>query len=151
MKNKSWILFFTLFFTLCLTISVQLNRNTASLEWIHSQNSPISNLNTKVNNLNLGTETRANSNSTADQEYPDVCCFSDGSYVVVWQHTISASDTDIYFRIFESDGTPRTGDSVVNTAKTGYQKFPQVSCVNSSYFVVVWEDEADLQIKGRVY
>jgi len=92
---------------ICLVNTVQIGQIniTSTLTTI------INTLNLKISEksikISLSNERRANEIIQFDQDSPDICCFSDGSFVIVWQSYDADDDWDVYFRIFNSDGTPR--------------------------------------------
>lgn len=82
---------------------------------------------------------RANGNTTGTQQYPDVCCRSDGTFIVTWDsdHT---GDSDVYFRIFDSSGNNQTLDIRANGYTTGGQWSSEVCCFPNGSFVIVFHD-----------
>ena len=86
----------------------------------------------------IGSEFRVNQATANPQEYPAIAVFSDGNFVVVWQGQDSDT-TGVYARIFSSNGTPITGDILVNTTETGSQENPDVAVLPDNNFVIVWQ------------
>jgi len=134
---------------ICLVNTVQIGQIniTSTLTTI------INTLNLKISEksikISLSNERRANKIIQFDQDSPDICCFSDGSFVIVWQSYDADDDWDVYFRIFNSDGTPRgPNETRANSYTTGYQKNPAVCCINDSYFVMVWWGESTVDTIG---
>ncbi len=85
-----------------------------------------------------GNEIKANTNFTSDQEFPSICCFPDGSFVVAWQGS-QTGDEDVYVKVFDSTGGNLTDDIRVNGHTSGDQSEPSVSCFpDGSGFVVAW-------------
>ncbi|MCZ2342316.1 MAG: cadherin-like domain-containing protein [Bacteroidales bacterium] len=62
----------------------------------------------------------------------------DGHYVVVWQGNGPGDTNGVFARIFEKDGTSRTGDILVNTSVAGSQSLPAVDMDPNGNFVVTW-------------
>ena len=69
-----------------------------------------------------------------------------GSFVVVWQHESgeleadgSSPDTDIYFRVFHPDGSPRTAATLV-AGSTRDEEMPRVGIADNGDFVIVWQE-----------
>ncbi|MFX1451262.1 MAG: hypothetical protein ACFFCM_10495, partial [Promethearchaeota archaeon] len=69
-----------------------------------------------------------NTNTTDDQRSSSIDCFKNGSFVIAWEHDTTSSDQDIYVKIFNSTGSNRTDDILVNTNTTDGQTIPSVSC-----------------------
>src|SRR5271157_1821245 len=63
---------------------------------------------------------------------------SSGNFVVVWSRLFSSTDTDIYARLFNSDGTPRGDAFRVNTYTLGIQNDPAVAMDPAGNFTVTW-------------
>jgi hypothetical protein len=74
-----------------------------------------------------------------NQWVPSVSCFSDGSFVVVWQSKFQdGSWHGVYAKIFNSTGQNQTGEIRVNTNTTDNQWFASVCCFSDRSFVVAW-------------
>jgi hypothetical protein len=104
----------------------------------------------------VGTETRINVYTTADQRSPDIALDRDGNFVVVW-HSLAqdGSNYGIFGRRFDASGSPLGGEFQVNTYTTGYQYGPRVASDPTGNFVVVWisltQDGSSDGISGRRY
>lgn len=89
-----------------------------------------------------------------DQEDADVASDAAGRFVVAWE-TIDSSLDGIAARVFDPDGTPRSGEVPVNTFLTGDQENPSLAVAPDGGFIVVWEDDeqevGDLSIFGRFF
>lgn len=99
-----------------------------------------------ANGVALGPAFRATEMATGDQgdqEWPDVAMDSDGDFVVVWQSFLP-TDYNVYARRFSSDGTPLTGDLLVNEVTACSQSFPSVASDADGDFVVAWHDRRGL-------
>ena len=84
----------------------------------------------------LATQQRANGDLAStepvwyDQEFPEVDVFDDGRFVIMWQDFPYSSSGDgsdgsgkgAYFRIFNHDGSPQTGDIQISEHTTSFQK-----------------------------
>ena len=91
-----------------------------------------------------GSEFPVNVNTAFDQENPEIAPAADGSFAVTWQsQTTEGAENEILFRIFNSDGSPRTGDLQVNVSTTDNQIHPMIS-PSENGFVIVWESETGL-------
>jgi len=75
---------------------------------------------------------------------PSIAMNAAGGFVIVWDGDPNrASADDIHARIFDPNGTPRTGQFIVNTLTEGAQQWPQVATSDANEFVVVWQHETD--------
>lgn len=99
----------------------------------------------EVNTANIASFTR-----------PSIAMNSLGHFVVAWDgHPDRASEDDIYARLYEPNGVPRTEPFVVNTIRAGAQQWPQVALNDANEFVVVWEHDTGepnaTEIAARYY
>jgi len=75
---------------------------------------------------------------------PSAAMDEGGRFVVAWDaHPQSASEDDIYVRIYAADGTPIGDEFVVNTTLEYGQHNPSVSTNGNGEFVVVWQSDTD--------
>ena len=89
----------------------------------------------------LGSEFRANTNTTGTQVFADVASDVDGDFVVVWRSDGQDGDAGgIYGQRFNAAGAAQGGEFRVNTTTAGNQMNPSVAMDNVGNFVVVWED-----------
>lgn len=66
----------------------------------------------------------------------------------MWQsQLIDGSDDAVVFRVFHSDGSPRTDELMVNITTLGRQRHPTISA-SSDGFVAVWESETASPAEG---
>ena len=92
---------------------------------------------------------------------PAVAMRPDGSFIVVWDSTLSyggdTSGTSIQARRFRADGTPLDATEFqVNTFSTQFQRRPAVAATPAGDFVVVWDSvftpgDGDYGIEARRY
>lgn len=98
----------------------------------------------KTTTITWGNETRANTNTTNNQNYPSVCCRSDGSFIIVWASHIQDGDGQgVFAKIFDSSGKNLTDDIQVNTYTTGDQDLPSICCSDGSLIVARTSDGQD--------
>jgi hypothetical protein len=91
------------------------------------------------NGVPLGDEFLVNTTRVKTQTNPDVAVDSAGNVVVVWDSWTDLSDREVMGRLFGSDGTPLTGEFMVNTTIAYSQAKPAVTKRRDGSFVVVWE------------
>ena len=86
-----------------------------------------------------GSEIRVNTTTTDTQDSPDLAMDSAGNFAVVWESNLQdGSGTGIYGRLFNADGTARTGELLVNTTTSGNQASPVVAMDDAGNFVAAW-------------
>ncbi len=79
-----------------------------------------------VNGSPKGVEFQVNADGAESQWEPNATVLPDGAWVVTWSGTFSG---DAFFRIFEPNGTPRTGDIQANTQTNNAQIDTEI-CAN---------------------
>ncbi|MBN1506915.1 MAG: hypothetical protein JW955_08715 [Sedimentisphaerales bacterium] len=85
---------------------------------------------------------QVNTESIASLTRPAVAMTSLGYFVVAWDGDPNrASDDDVYARLYDPDGQPAGEPLVVNTVRTGAQRWPQVAINDANEFVVIWEHD----------
>ena len=98
----------------------------------------------------IGGEFQVNTYTPNLQVVPDICCQTDGSFVVVWQsYPEDGSNDGVFGQAFASGGAPSGGQFQVNTYTSDAQEFPALCCDGAGGFVVAWEStEQDGQFDG---
>ncbi|MDP6720840.1 MAG: hypothetical protein QGF59_19400, partial [Pirellulaceae bacterium] len=90
----------------------------------------------------IGGEFQVNTTTADDQKEADVATDANGNYVVVWaskgQDGDGPLEHNVYARLYGVDGTPQSGEILVNTS-SGDQKKAAVAMDVDGDFVVVWE------------
>jgi hypothetical protein len=77
-----------------------------------------------------------------DNEYIQVAALPDGGFVVAYEDDEWGSDIDITARVYNANGTPRTGLVLANSASTfGDQVEPSLTVAPEGYFVVGWRSD----------
>lgn len=84
-----------------------------------------------------GDEFMVNETIFLNHEYPEVGMQPSGSFVVTWRG-IDADDTGIEARIFASDGSPLTGEFLVNTLTYSFQQSPDIGIQSNGDFMISW-------------
>jgi hypothetical protein len=94
-----------------------------------------------------GSEFRVNVVTASDQgaraageEGLSVTRLSDGGFAVSWYSTTGGTG-DVYARLYNADGTARTGEFQVNTYTTGWQWTPQTTVLANGQLLVTWASE----------
>lgn len=95
-----------------------------------------------------------NSIATGQQSSPAIAMAANGDYVVAWEDDQDADGNyEIGVRGFYANETEHFAQFFANTTTDGQQRDPDVAMDDTGRFVVVWEDDADLnasfQIKAR--
>jgi hypothetical protein len=93
--------------------------------------------------LRAGGEVSLNTVAAGNQLVPAVAVARDGSFMTVWtRESIPPSGaTDVFGRIFDAGGNPRTGEIRLNdTPLTGDQPRARVAANAAGEFMAVWSD-----------
>ena len=88
-----------------------------------------------------------NETTVGNQFVRSVTSLTDGGFVVGFDEpNLDGSSIAAVVRVFNADGTPRTGDILVNQQTAGAQRFTEVEALKNGGFAVVWVDqENDVQ------
>ena len=91
--------------------------------------------------LPIGPAMQVNTTTEGRQERPAVARCEDGRYVVAWDSDAAGppSYDDVFARVYNADGTPRTGEFQVNVHTDEAQYRPEVAMAPNGDFVIVWE------------
>jgi len=107
--------------------------------------------------LNGEPEFLVNETITGPQRSPNVGMDSEGNFVITWEsnsHDFAGKSWEVYVRQYNSDGTPSTGEELVNSWGTGPQINPIVVENSLGDFGIFWmgQGEAHLDgVHGRLY
>jgi len=107
-----------------------------------------------ANGIAASSEIRANSETSDNQDDPDIAALSNGGFVVVWESNLQDSGLNgIYFQRYNDSGVAQGSETSVNTTTIADQKRPRITGTNDGGFVVVWYDEStgDREIKAQRY
>ncbi len=100
------------------------------------------------------------SNINASNAAPSVIGLADGGFAVAFTATVFADDPntrgDVYLRLFDADGTPRSSQTTANSGdqgkeSTGFAGVQSVTQLDNGNLVVVWEDKASSAPFNDVY
>jgi VCBS repeat-containing protein len=87
----------------------------------------------------VGGETRLNAYVAGDQTYAAITALDDGGWVAVWQSVGQDGDgTGVYGRIFNADGSARSGERLIAQNTAGHQYHPAVTGTADGGFVAQW-------------
>ncbi|WP_147316869.1 MULTISPECIES: hypothetical protein [unclassified Wenzhouxiangella] len=89
-----------------------------------------------------------NTTTQGDQDSPSVAALNDGGFVITWPDSSSPDgDASIRLRVYDADGTPRTGELLIDVAGANLRN-PDVASLANGGFVVVWGDTRDFDDTG---
>ena len=78
------------------------------------------------------------SSSVLSSWVPRTTALADGGFVVTWYAYQDGSSYGIYARRYGADGSPTTGEFLVNTTTTGGQYSPEVAALSDGGYVIAW-------------
>ncbi|WP_448600465.1 cadherin domain-containing protein, partial [Thermoleptolyngbya sp.] len=88
----------------------------------------------------VGTEIPINSTTASNQQNSHIAIDSSGNFVITWSsENQDGSGWGVYARLFDSAGTPLTGEILVNQFTTGEQRYSTVAMDSDGNFVVTWQ------------
>ncbi len=90
-----------------------------------------------------GTEFQVNTFTSADQDYPVVCCSASGDFVVAWEGSGNqdGDEEGVFAQRFASSGARRGPEFQVNVFTSGSQEDPTICCRANGDFVIAWQSE----------
>ncbi len=89
----------------------------------------------------FGAEFVVNPVTQGNQSEPAVAADGAGNGVVVWQGP-GADEEDVFIRLYDPDGQPRSEVFLANEDPKGRQLRPRVACGGEGVFAVVWEERS---------
>jgi Ca2+-binding RTX toxin-like protein/subtilisin-like proprotein convertase family protein len=107
--------------------------------------------------LTLGpAETRVNTTTNSEQQYPSVTALADGGWVVTWMSLHQdGSGYGVFGQRYGADGTAQGGEFRANTFKNLSQQEPSVTALADGGWVVTWmshvQDGSDWGVFGQRY
>jgi hypothetical protein len=87
----------------------------------------------------LDSEFQVNPSTEGNQSVPAIAMNATGDFVIAWQG-IGVDQEDIYVRLYDPNGLPRSPTIPVNDLTAGRQLRPRVAMSGTGGLVVVWED-----------
>jgi hypothetical protein len=99
----------------------------------------------------VGNRIQVNTTTEKDQRDPAVDSDPSGNTVIVWSSYEQDGDMGgIYGRLFDSNGSPLTGEFQVNSETVGHQEMPQVAYLPGGNFAVAWQTHPIGNIPGAL-
>lgn len=89
----------------------------------------------------LGSETRVNTNTLNDQTQPVITTLSNGSFAIAWASNHGPNSYDVQMRVYNSNGTPSTGEIRINSTDSASQQTPAITALADGGFVITWQSE----------
>ena len=86
-----------------------------------------------------GGEFQVNESSLGNQRFSQVAMDHEGNFVITWTHDLSPTDSNIHARRFAADGTPLSGEFVVNSFLPGQQSNSTIGMDLEGNFVIAWQ------------
>jgi hypothetical protein len=88
----------------------------------------------------VGSEFRANTFTTGQQENPSVATLSNDGFVIAWQSAAQdGSGLGIYGQLYDSSGAAVGSEFRVNTTTTSDQQYPSTIGLGDGGFLVTWQ------------
>ena len=90
-----------------------------------------------------GGEIAVNTETTTDQQAPDVAMSSSGTFVIAWESMAQDGDSwGVYKQEFDASGTKVGVETRVNTGISGAQYGPSIGMTGSGDYLIVWNGES---------
>ena len=89
----------------------------------------------------LGDQFQVNIEGGSNQEDAALAADAGGRFLVAWTSYEGPLDHEIRARLYDSSGTPLTGEIDVNSTTDQRQRFPAVTAGPDGHFAVVWESD----------
>ena len=103
----------------------------------------------------VGAEFVANADTAGQQGAVAIAAADNGGFVVVWSGPTASGTgpSGLFFRLFDANGQPVTGDVLINPTTLGLDFDPAVAMSASGRFVVTWtrQDGTDTDVYARVF
>lgn len=99
----------------------------------------------------IGGETLVNTTTTGSQAEPRIVALSDDSMVVTWIGEGAGDSEGIFFQRFDSTGVVLGGETLVNVATIGSQRYPVISANADDRFAIGWNDLNSGQTVVRLF
>jgi len=93
------------------------------------------------------TEFRINADVDARRQYADIAMDADGDFVVTWRKfTADFTESEVYFRRFDSAGTP-LGDEVQVGDEHSFLMSPDVAMASDGSFAIAWLEPTSIRVQ----
>jgi hypothetical protein len=110
--------------------------NEYELQWLSS---PTQTVELQLEPLGEEFKVNAQTVTTSAVTNPDVAIAPNRDFVVVWQYPYSDTDTDLKFRRFNADGTPKDSFDRALADRSDNELNPSVAIADDGSFVVAYE------------
>ena len=105
MKFKAKIVIFSLILTICMVFIFQTQSDNHIITKLISPPSSTQKMTANGISFIMGSEIRANTYTSNDQQDSSVYCFADGSFVVTWEGNVQdGNGWGVFAKIFNSTG-----------------------------------------------
>ncbi|MGO4194097.1 calcium-binding protein [Rhizobium sp. YAF28] len=99
----------------------------------------------------IAGETRVNTHTDGNQWLGSMAPLDGGGWVATWSSPgQDGSETGVFQQIYNADGTPHGGETLVNTYTDSYQDSPTVLARDGGW-VVIWESNGQDGSSGGIY
>lgn len=101
----------------------------------------------------IGDEFQVNVSTEGTQSRANVAMNASGDFIVAWSG-VDGSSEGIYARRYASNGTPLSGEFLVNTYTDSRQVYPTAALNDNGTFIVTWNSfhgNNDWRVAGRLY
>jgi hypothetical protein len=97
----------------------------------------------------VGSETRVNTTTANNQQYPSITVLSGGGWVVTWSsYAQDATNTDgVYQQRYDATGAAVGAETLVNTTTAGNQSAPAITYLSDGGWVVAYQSP-DANLEG---
>jgi hypothetical protein len=103
-----------------------------------------------ANGSRVGSETRVNTFTTANQDHAALAALSDGGYIVTWESAVrSGFGNEIYSQRYDASGNALGGEIQVNLTTEDDQSEPAVAALANGSYVVSWISRASSVCRSR--
>ena len=118
----------------------------------------VSEIDCSFSNLSAAVKVNASGAGVSNVDLGHIAALANGYYAIVWQETSTSfladnSGLSIHAKIMDASGGAVGTEFLVNTAKTGDQKNPDILALSNGHFFVAWQtaDSGLDQIHGQEF
>ena len=86
------------------------------------------------------------------QYWPDITALDNGGYVITWRSEEGEIlKSDIYAKVFNSNGVAQTNEFKVNTYTEHYQSAPSIATLSNGDFIITWHSYMQTGVTNSGY